>query len=204
MTRRGMSLLEIVIALAILLVAVLTLVDSLSASRDTAARLDVLITGQLLAESILDTARHHFQGADSRFHTLGTPPETLIVDAATGKWKLPFLALAQRRTVVTAPGPYFDAVKGPVLPDPAAEPAAHRWLSRFSYEVRVQFEVAGATGQVPIDADGDGKPEIDVGELAVEVFYTAGPGEASRSAALLKTLLTAPDKAPGAGALTSP
>jgi len=205
--RRALSLVEILISLGILGVGLAAVFEGLSSSRAAAARMDVQLCGRWLAQSVMERCLEQVRNSDNRYFQLGSSPEGILAAARAGTWKQPFEALARPRTRFFepdgTPGPYFDAATGPVWP-PSIEVTEINFWKGFSYEVRVGFdmqeEVDGAP--VPIDSDGDGKPETDLARLDVEVFWAPADGSsAERPVSLLTTLAGAPDKPPGIGAL---
>lgn len=201
--RGGFSLVELLVAAAIMGVSLFSIWLSLSSGRRQAHRLDVAVTAQYLAHSVIEQAVSRLAASDRRFFKLTTPPQELVLASARGDWKAPFLAVASPRRGVLDGGPYFDPATGPVLPPMNEE--ERRWWASFSYEVRPGFAIRTEDGgaEVPLDANGDGKPESDLASLEVEVFYTP-PGGPEQRACRLTTLVAAPDRAPGATALAQP
>ncbi|MBI4861025.1 MAG: type II secretion system protein [Candidatus Riflebacteria bacterium] len=197
----GLSLLELLIAVAIVIVALASIFDTLRQNRSTYLRLDALVVGRLLAESIMDQAVHRFQIEDERFFDLSSTPVQIAAAARRGDWKRPFLALARSKTpVLTPPGrsnPYFDPTTGPVLP---SDPGELRFFQGFAYEVTVSFDRSkdeeGPT--TSIDSDGDSRGETDMARIVVEVFYRSADGPPiERSVCRLSTFVVVRDKAPG-------
>lgn len=205
----GFTVLELLVALAVLTIGLVTIFGTLAATKDQVLRTDVLITGRLLAQCILDGAQHRFHVGDARFFRLDTPPDEVFQRALEGAWRQPFLALRQARTGVMTPSgqgnPYFDAT-GPRLPSGPEAVAEMRFWEEFSYEVRVDFDVVltAGSGAVPLDSDGDGKHEIDMARLEVEVFHgTRDASVPDRSVCTVTTLLVAQDKTPGTSVLST-
>jgi type II secretory pathway pseudopilin PulG len=201
--RRALSLVELLVALCIMGVSVASIAFSLSAGRQHARRLDVSATGQFLALSVMEQAISRWENADRRFFRLATTPPDLVAAAARGDWKKPFLALAAPRQPVLGGVAYFDPGSGPVIPAAMDEPE-RRFYSAFSYEVRVGFDVPLERDgpRVPLDANGDGQPEVDLGAIEVDVHFTPPDGSPEWKVCGLRSLVAAPDRAPGATALT--
>lgn len=205
----GFSLLELLVAITILVLCVTSIFGTLSATKGHYLRTDALITGRLLAQSILEQAKHRLHAGDPRFYKLDTSPSELYARTLRLEWRRPFEKLAHPKTpVITQPGPstpYFDPTNGPWLPSgPDAADELAYWEG-FSYEVRVGFDLVPQLGglAVPIDSDGDGLGEIDVARIEVEVFFKAPDGSTpDRSVCKLTTLLTSLDKTPGTGVLS--
>lgn len=207
MRRRGMSMLEIVVAMLILGIGMTVIFEGLSAGRDQIGRLDVLLCGRWLCQSVMDQVVHDSHNSDMRFFKLDSPPEVFLLGNTSGAWKKPFEKLARKRTPVLLeggkPGPFFDPATGPAWPSrfDAAELAFWRG---FSYEVRVGFTGARAPGfeGLPLDSDGDGMAEMDLAHIEAEVFWKPEDGSApERTVCHLTTLIGAQDKAPGSSAL---
>jgi type II secretory pathway pseudopilin PulG len=188
-TRRGFSLLEILVAFAILVLGALTLFGVLAEVREQQVRADVTITGRMLASSILDHARHRWNRLDRRFFRLTDTPQEMVTALAADRWRKPFLALAQPRArIIGSPGDtgaYFDPVTGPPLPGTTE----WEFFEPFSYEVRVGFEVVLTAGTAPVvlSATSDGHGATDLAQVEVEVFYS------DVSVCRLVTLMGAPD-----------
>jgi type II secretory pathway pseudopilin PulG len=203
--RRGLSMLELVVAFAVLMVGVASILESLSTAKDQAVRLDVLSTGRMLAQSVMEQAQERLAVEGSRFARLDAPVDQVRAKLAAGDWKKPFEALRQQRTGVMEPGgaanPYFDPQNGPLLPGASEAPDELPLWQALSYEVRVGFDVRVRKEQAPvaIDADGDGVGENDVARLDVEVFFQPDAAKPPQSVCLLTTLVAAPDRIPGAG-----
>jgi type II secretory pathway pseudopilin PulG len=206
----GISFVELLVALAILVVGLTVTFGSLAAGKDQIVRLDAVVTGRILAQSILDQALHRFNNSDSRHFDLNTSPSQMLITTVRGDWKKAFLSLSQSHTpVLTPPGvnnPYFDSASGPPRPAGLDASGEKGFWSGFAYEVRVSFDVVNKLGDpaVPIDADGDGKAEVDLARLEAEVYFQSADGPASeRSVCKLSTLVHVPDKAPGISAYST-
>ena len=207
MSRRGLSLLEVLIAAAILACGAASVLWTLSSAKEQWLRQDVAMVARLLASSLLESAVHRAHTHDARYFKLSTSPDELVRRAAASAWKQPFQALAQPHTAVlaTAANPYFASPEAPALPQPF-DPDERRLWERLSYEVRVAFDMPEVRGvaAAPLDSNQDGIPETDLARIEVEVFVIPLEGGAERSACQLTTLIAAHDKAPGAGALAEP
>lgn len=202
----GFSLVELLAALAVLTIGLVSIFLALSSSRGQLMRLDVQVIGRLLAQSILEQAVHRFEIRDARYFDVNTPPGVIVTRAGNGGWKPPFEALASPRTRVLpsagAGNPYFSA-DGPVWPTPMDE-SERRFYERFSYEVRVSYETTPVAGgaAVPLDADADGRGETDLARIEVEVFAMPLEGpQQEQSVCNLTTLVAAGDSTPGAASL---
>ena len=206
--RHGVSLVEVLLAAAILATAAGSIFFTLSSARGQLVRQDVALVGRLLASSVIEQAVHRLSVSDTRYFQLQTPIDEISQRAAQGRWKTAFLALAQPRTPVLSPpgaaNPYFTGPAAPALPVPF-DPDERRFYERFSYELRTTFDLVRQTGTAPValDANGDGKPERDLAHLEVEVYFQPfEAGETLRSACKLNTLVVSQDKTPGAAALS--
>ena len=208
-SRAAISLVEVLVAAAILACGAASVFWTLASTREQWLRQDVAVVARLLASSVTESAVHRARNQDNRYFTVTTTPNELARRAAAGLWKAPFLALAQPKTpVLTRDGvanPYFTGNGAPALPQPF-DPDERRLWERFSYEVRVTFDIRELPGQVavPLDSNGDGFPETDLARIEVEIYVIPPDGGDERSAAKLTTLVAAHDKSPGAQALAEP
>jgi len=199
-----MSLVEILLAIVIAALASVSIFRTLKVSRDQYMQVDILVTGDLLAQSVMEQAIHAFDLEDSRFFTLSSQPTEIKQGIAEKRWQEPFLQLTQAKTpIITAvgvPNPYFDPTFGPALPLTAGDGAVQRFLKDFSYQVDVSFDRITNPGDTPapLDSDGDGKPDVDAARLVVTIFHEPG-GErnADPIVAQHSTFLGVPDKVPG-------
>jgi len=176
-TRRGLSLLEVLLAVVILLIGLVPIVDayrtgfrSTSLSREHTQAL-------LLAESAMEEARARVTYSLSRYYSLKDTGKEIIPLARAGRWKDDFLALqtAGPGRVVSANAPevspyfakLFNAGGGEAPLTPALDANAARLLERFRVSVRVEFEPDGK----PIDSDNDGRGETDMCQVVVQVDW---------------------------------
>jgi hypothetical protein len=205
--RSAWSLIEVLMVSAILGVSLTVMFSGFQVNSEARIRHDVRVVGRLLAQSIMESVGHRLNINDRRFFKLDTSQEELLEGIARGAWKRPFRAVEQARVAVVSadgrPGGWvFDAPDGPVLPPAVSSGPERAFYTRFSYEVRVGFDVQLRAGgpAVPIDADGDGRPEIDLARVDVEVFWEPErPGGEARSLCRLTSLFSYPDKPPGLG-----
>lgn len=204
----GFSLVEVLMGFAILALSVSPILWTLIEARAQHQRIDVSITASWLARSILDQSLHRLHTGDTRFFKLDTSPTRLLSSILEDDWQRPFLALARSKTKVLpkpgAPNSLFDPTGNLKLlfePDAAQE---RRFWEGFSYEIKVTFTMAHELGEAPIriDSDGDGKGEIDMARIQVEIFFDPLDGSTpERSISRLSTFVTAADKMPGVGAM---
>jgi hypothetical protein len=146
--------------------------------------------------------------SDARSFDITTAPEDIVMAAASGRWKVPFMRLAQPRIALLAagvPNRYFGPLSptSPALPDPM-DPDERRLFERFSYEVTVHFDVSprGDGAKAPLDADGDARGETDLARLEVQVFFRPPERESVElPVCRLTTLISSRDKIAGAGSL---
>lgn len=206
-SRRALSLVEVLIAAAILACGAASVLWTLSSTKEAWLRQDIAMVARLLATSALESAVHRVRTHDARYFKLTTAPDELARRAAAGAWKQPFQALAQPHTAILAAAnnPYFAGPDAPALPVPF-DPDERRLWERLFYEVRVAFDMPEikSVQPAPLDANMDGVPETDLARIEVEIFVIPLEGGPERSAAKLTTLVAAHDKTPGAGALAEP
>lgn len=209
MLRRGVSLVEVLLAAAILACGAASVLWALSSARGQWLRQDVALLARLLAASALESAVDRARNRDMRYFTVTTSPDEVTRRAAAGMWKQPFDALAHRRARVLEPSPllngYFAGPGAPALPEPFDADERRLW-ERLSYEVRVSYEAAETERGTPkpLDSDRDGVPETDLARIEVEVFARPDDGGEERSACRLTTLVAAHDRTPGATVLGEP
>lgn len=202
----GLSLLELLLALSITCICTVSIYDSVMTTSKHAVQLDVTIAGRMLAHSILDQALDRFYVEDSRFFTLDTPPAKLHQAISRGEWKKPFLDLACPKTPVIArdqqASPYFHPQTGPALPLEVDDAEERRFWRSFSYQVEVDFKYDRVTvgENVPLDSDGDGQGEVDLGRVKVSVFHESHGREIT--VCTFSSLVSIRDKTPGLGVLS--
>lgn len=200
--RRAVSLVEVLLAAAILACGATSVLWALSSARGQWLRQDAALLARLIASSALEQAVARARASDLRFWKVTTPPDEIARRLRDGAWKRPFEALAHRRARVLEPSPllnaYFAGPAAPPWPEPF-DPDERRLWERFSYEVRVTFEGTfdGQAGE--LRASGERVRATDLARLEVEVFVRPEDGGDERSACRLTTLVAAHDRTPGAG-----
>ena len=193
--RRGLSLLEILVALTILLIGLVPLVDAFKTGFRGAALTGEHAQAMLIAESVMEEARARVTYSLTRYYGLADTGSEVLKRARRGDWKNDFLRLE-------TPGPepivstdrskistYFRTVfndgtgEGPI--SGAIDPIAVRQLEKFRVAVKVSF---GQSSE-GIDSNGDRRPESDMCEIEVIVTWDE-PGRPAPEPVRLKSLFT--------------
>jgi prepilin-type N-terminal cleavage/methylation domain-containing protein len=186
---RGLSLLEILVAMAILLIGLYPLVQTFRTGFAATRMSKEHGQAMLLADSVMEEIRARIAFGLGRYYGLAESGSTVRQRAAAGEWKNVFTPLAEpRRKIVSANrsdiSTYFSHLydtgsgEGPV--DATLDRIAARELAAFECEVKVRFEVDGA----PIDSDGDGRAETDMCEVDVTVHWRENATGEEKSARL--------------------
>lgn len=208
MRRSGWSLVEVLMVLGILGVSLTVLVSG--RPRFGSVPQEVRITGRMLVGSIMETVGHRLNGVDRRFFAVDTSQTELMERLQRDEWQTPFRCVDQPRVPVLSPdgrpgGWAMSEPFGPKLTSELTSGSARTFLSRFSYEIQVGFDVRVLENDAPrpIDADGDSRPEIDLARVDVRVFWQPETaGAASVEVGHLSSLFSYPDKSPGLGDAT--
>jgi len=192
---RGLSLIEALVALAILLVGLCPLVMTFQGGFHATLLGREHTQALFLADSILEEVRARVATNLGRFYSLSDDAKTIRERAVSGAWKAVFNTMAEGRKKVVGVdrseiSTYFasmfqpkDGVLGPIVPD--VDRVAYAQLAGFTTQVDVKFDVEGA----PIDSNGDSKPETDMCEVFVTVCWKEQNGtEQSYSISSLFTL----------------
>lgn len=176
MRRAGLSLLEILIALVILMIGLYPLVETFRGGFAAVNLTKEHGQALLLADSVMEEIRARITYGLGRYYGLGDSGTVVKDRASRGAWKSVFQPLAEERRRVVSRNPseistYFKAVfdtgAGPAPVSEALDPIAARELAGFTTQVSVRFDVDGAA----IDSDGDGRPETDMCEVEVTVSW---------------------------------
>lgn len=197
------TLVELCIAFMIFVTGLVSIGMALWGIRDQYIRADLDLVGRLVAESILEQVHERWSVEDGRYFDLSSSPQEIATGALGGAWRRPFETLCVTRTPLITPAgvpnPYFEPSGGPLLPSTRDRSAADFPWEDLSYEVRVSFEIERVSGTpaTPLDADGDGEPERDVGLIEVLVFLEK-EGEEPRAICQLSSILAMGEKMAGA------
>lgn len=193
--RPGLSLLEILVALTILLVGLVPLVDAFNTGFRGAALTGEHAQAMLLAESAMEEARARVTYSLTRYYSLAETGAEILPRARRGDWQADFLRLQTRGSEpVVSSDPsrictYFRALfndgAGEAPITGAIDLVAARALEKYRVEVKVSF---GASSQ-GIDSNGDQRPETDMCEIQVDVTWVE-PGKAPSQPVRLKSLFT--------------
>jgi prepilin-type N-terminal cleavage/methylation domain-containing protein len=171
--RHGLTLLEILAAVSILVIAAVPLIQAMRTGSSSVRLGRDVACAMLLAESVLEVVR-------ARVSLLEAPAAA----GTTGlsQWQQRFRDLAEpgKKKVVSANASevssFFKSVvapatgSGPATATPitaASDPVTFQALSGFEVETEVKFEVNGAI----IDSDGDHRAEPDMCEFIVTVHW---------------------------------
>jgi hypothetical protein len=168
--RAALSLLEVVVAACIAVIAMVPLLVAMMKGKDADLLSEHTARAMLLADSVLEQARARITsairpqpGSDGR----------VTIDA----WRTVFNQLAESRKKVVSPNAaevssYFQRIDdprggaaGPV--QEGVDPLTFSQLAGMEVEVQVHFDVNGAQ----IDSDGDRRAESDMCELVVVVHW---------------------------------
>ena len=195
--RSGISLLETLIALVVLLIGLVPLVETFRGSFRGITVSKQHTQAMLLAEAVLEEARTRIETRLPRYWNLADTSKDIRAKAAAGAWKTMFKTLEEGPRPVVASDPsqvssYFGRLvigaagtPGPV--DAASDPIAASDLARFTVEVRVHLGEA-----TPLDSDNDGQTETDMCEMEVLVTWKEPP-QAQDQVYRLATVFTLAD-----------
>lgn len=199
--RTGLSMLEILVALAILMIGLYPLVETFRGGFAATKMSKEHGQALLLADSVMEEVRARITYSLGRYYGLAETGTVVRQRASAGAWKNVFTPLAEERRRVVSQNPseistYFKSLfatapvgtgaAGPVVA--ALDPIAVRELAAFTTQVQVRFDIDGAA----IDSDGDGRSESDMCEVAVTVSWREGE-KAEEKSLRLETLFTRED-----------
>lgn len=186
--RHALGLLEIVVALAILMIALVPLVESFRTSFRGVKLGRAHLQAMLAADAVLEDVRAQVAARLPGYYKLSDSTRDVDQRAAAGAWQTAFIGLAEPRGRMLA-SKYWQGFAAL-----ASDPVAARQYEGFETEVQVAFDAGGA----PIDPDGDGTPASDMCQVAVTVFFT-DPDLAAPSSYRLAALFGRDDhnRAPG-------
>lgn len=186
--RRALGLLEIVVALAILLIALVPLVESFRTSFRGVKLGRAHLQAMLAADAVLEDVRAQVAGRLPGYYKVADSTRAVDQAATAGAWRNAFSGLAEPRGRMLASKYWLG------LTALGTDPVVVRQYESFETEVAVAFDVGGA----PIDPDGDGTPASDMCQVAVTVWFT-DPDLAAPSSYRLAALFGRDDhnRAPG-------
>lgn len=171
-----MSLLEILVALAILIIGLYPLIETFRGGFAAVSMTKEHGQALLLADAVMEEVRARITFSLGRYYGLADSGTVVKERASRGAWKTAFSALAEeRRKVVSANASeistYFKEIQS------SLDPIATRELGHFATQVSVRFDVDGA----PLDSDGDGRAETDMCEVEVAISWHDGAENRERS-----------------------
>lgn len=192
--RTGLSLLEILLALVILMIGLYPLVETFRGGFAAVAMSREHGQALLLADSVMEEVRARITYSLGRYYGLADSGAVVRQRASAGAWKSVFTPLAEERRRVVSQNrsevstyfrSLFDTGAGPQPVQAALDPIAARELAAFTTQVQVRFDVDGAA----IDSDGDGRAETDMCEVAVTISWREGD-KAEEKSLCLESLFT--------------
>lgn len=179
--RRGFSLIEVVIAGAILAMAVLPIVANLHQLFRGFQRTHEATHATFLAQAVLENVKHRLYDGDARVGDLNLEPAELERRMCRRDYEKFFLALIEEGEPITlredAASRYFVdfmKLKGSKLHGITAEsnPGLFNELESYRVSLEVRFSVPDSV----IDSDGDGTLEVDMAEVGATVSWTGPDG----------------------------
>lgn len=175
--RRGLTILEVVIAIAVLAAVIVPIADSFSTLRTGFVTIGRHTIALGLARAVLDHIHYRIYDGDGRVGTTLMSDTEKVAAATAGDGQAFFDALAEADRIVTAQDPdrtstYFlrinDLTKSGVVGiTEANDPDLFRQLKDYVCAVDVYFSVPGDV----LDSDVNGTPEVDMAEVRVTIGW---------------------------------